>query len=43
MTIKYIQFVCEHRDALVEPDVEIEYDSYRSFNRGKRSAAASAK
>lgn len=43
MTIKYIQFVCEHRDALVEPDVEIEYDSYRSFNRGKRSAAASGK
>lgn len=43
MTIKYIQFVCEPRDAYVEPDVEIEYDSYRSFNRSKRSAAASGK
>ena len=43
MTIKYIQFVCEPRETYVEPDVEIEYDSYRSFNRSKRSAAASGK
>ena len=43
MTIKYLQFVCEPRDTYVEPEVEIAYDSYRSFNRSKRSAAASGK
>ena len=43
MTIKYIQFVCEPREEWIEPEVEIEYDSYRSFNRSKRSAAASGK
>ena len=31
------------RDELVEPEVEIEYDPYRSFNRSKRSALASGK
>jgi tRNA (guanine-N7-)-methyltransferase len=35
--IKYIKFVCEERDTLTEPDTEIEYDAYRSFNRSKRS------
>ena len=43
LTIKYIKFVCEERDELVEPEVEIEYDPYRSFNRSKRSALASGK
>ena len=43
MTIKYIQFVCEPREEWIEPEVEIEYDTYRSFNRSKRSAAASGK
>lgn len=42
-TIKYIKFVCEERETLVEPDEEIEYDAYRSFNRSKRSALASGK
>lgn len=37
ITIKYIRFICEERADLIEPDVEIEYDSYRSFNRSKRS------
>ena len=32
LNIKYIKFVDEKRDTLVEPDVEIEYDPYRSFN-----------
>lgn len=41
--IKYIKFICEERETLTEPDVEIEYDTYRSFNRSKRSAAASGK
>ena len=43
LTIKYIKFVCEERDELVEPEVEIEHDPYRSFNRSKRSALASGK
>ncbi|MDR2968060.1 MAG: tRNA (guanosine(46)-N7)-methyltransferase TrmB [Tannerellaceae bacterium] len=34
--IKYIKFVCEEREILIEPDVEIEYDPYRSFNRSRR-------
>ncbi len=43
LNIKYIKFVCEEREIMVEPDVEIEYDPYRSFNRSKRSALASGK
>lgn len=43
LNIKYIRFVCEEREKLVEPDVEIELDPYRSFNRSKRSALASGK
>ena len=43
LNIKYIRFVCEERAELSEPDVEIEYDAYRSFNRSKRSALASGK
>lgn len=37
INIKYTQFVCETRDTLIEPEVEIELDSYRSYNRSKRS------
>ena len=33
LNIKYVQFICEPREAFVEPDIEIEHDSYRSFNR----------
>jgi tRNA (guanine-N7-)-methyltransferase len=40
LTIKYIRFVCEPRETYIEPDVEIEQDSYRSFNRSKRSGKA---
>lgn len=43
LDIKYIQFVCEEREEWIEPDIEIEYDSYRSFNRSKRSALAAGK
>ncbi|MDR1161476.1 MAG: tRNA (guanosine(46)-N7)-methyltransferase TrmB [Tannerellaceae bacterium] len=43
MNIHYIRFVCEERDELIEPEVEIAYDAYRSFNRSKRSALASGK
>lgn len=41
--IKYISFKNEDREALIEPDIEIEYDSYRSFNRSKRSGKESNK
>lgn len=37
LNIKYIRFVCEPRDKLTEPDVEIEADPYRSYNRSRRS------
>ena len=31
--IKYIKYICPKKDEWIEPDVEIEYDEYRSFNR----------
>jgi len=34
---KYLRFICEPREQLIEPEIEIEYDSYRSYNRSKRS------
>lgn len=34
LTIKYIKFHLPHDVALSEPDIEIEFDTYRSFNRG---------
>jgi tRNA (guanine-N7-)-methyltransferase len=33
LKIKYIRFVCEHRDTLIEPETEIERDTYRSYKR----------
>lgn len=36
LTIKYVKFELSHKDSFVEPDVEIEYDSYRSYNRTRR-------
>lgn len=35
LSIKYIQFILEYRSALIEPDLEIEPDSYRSFGRNQ--------
>lgn len=37
LTIKYIKWTLEPRTNFVEPDEEIEYDSYRSFGRNQRS------
>lgn len=34
LPIKYIKFHLEAGRELVEPDIEIEYDTYRSFSRG---------
>ena len=35
MNIKYIRFICESRSNYIEPEIEIEPDNYRSFNRTK--------
>ncbi|MBP8777698.1 MAG: tRNA (guanosine(46)-N7)-methyltransferase TrmB [Bacteroidaceae bacterium] len=36
-TIKYLRFHLPKETVLVEPDIEIELDDYRSYNRSKRS------
>ncbi len=33
LSIKYIQFLLENKELFIEPDIEIEHDSYRSFGR----------
>lgn len=33
LTIKYIQFLLENKAEFIEPEIEIEHDSYRSFGR----------
>jgi tRNA (guanine-N7-)-methyltransferase len=33
MNIKYIRFICEARSSYIEPEIIIERDDYRSFNR----------
>jgi tRNA (guanine-N7-)-methyltransferase len=43
ITIKYISFRLPAEGTLVEPDVEIELDSYRSYNRSKRSGLQTSK
>lgn len=35
LTIKYVQFECNERSEWIEPEVEIEKDSYRSFGRNR--------
>ena len=34
--IKYIRFTVPQKLPLVEPDIEIEFDEYRSYNRGAK-------
>lgn len=41
--IKYLRFSLPHDGELKEPDVEIPFDEYRSYNRSKRSALDSGK
>ncbi|NDP20210.1 MAG: tRNA (guanosine(46)-N7)-methyltransferase TrmB [Paludibacter sp.] len=33
LSIKYIQFLLKNKEQFIEPDIEIEHDSYRSFGR----------
>lgn len=43
LTIKYMKFRLPHEGALEEPEVEIEPDTYRSYNRSRRSATQAGK
>ena len=43
LTIKYLKFQLPQQGELVEPDVEIELDDYRSYNRSKRSGLTTSK
>lgn len=43
LTIKYISFGLDGKDSFEEPNVEIELDEYRSYNRSKRSGLQTSK
>lgn len=43
INIKYISFRLSAEGEFIEPDVEIELDSYRSYNRSKRSSLQTSK
>lgn len=43
LKIKYIKMELPKKEALEEPEVEIELDSYRSYNRSKRSGLETSK
>ena len=43
LSIKYIKFLLPQLGELKEPEVEIELDSYRSYNRSKRSGLNTTK
>ncbi len=43
ITIKYIAFNLPFKEQYEEPDVEIELDEYRSYNRSKRSSLETSK
>lgn len=43
LSIKYLKFELPHEGELLEPEVEIELDDYRSYNRSKRSSLETSK
>ena len=43
LNIKYLKFRLPQAGELSEPDVEIELDDYRSYNRSKRSSLTTGK
>ena len=43
LDIKYIKFVCQDRATWIEPDVEIEKDSYRSYGRNNSQVLTKGK
>ena len=36
ITTKYLRFICEPREQMIEPEIDIEYDTYRSYNKSRR-------
>ncbi|MBF0964606.1 MAG: tRNA (guanosine(46)-N7)-methyltransferase TrmB, partial [Alloprevotella sp.] len=43
LNIKYLKFRLPQDGNLIEPEVEIELDDYRSYNRSKRSGLTTSK
>lgn len=43
LNIRYMRFRLPRTGELTEPDVEIELDEYRSYNRSKRSGSATGR
>ena len=43
LNIKYMKFLLPREGELIEPDIEIELDDYRSFKRTKRSGLTTSK
>ena len=43
LNIKYLKFRLPQEGSLVEPEIEIELDDYRSYNRSKRSGLITSK
>ena len=43
LNIKYLKFRLPQEGSLVEPEIEIELDDYRSYNRSKRSGLTTSK
>jgi tRNA (guanine-N7-)-methyltransferase len=43
LNIKYLKFHLPQGKSLVEPEIEIELDDYRSYNRSKRSGLQKSK
>lgn len=43
LNIKYMKFLLPHEGELVEPDIEIPLDDYRSYRRDKRSSLETSK
>ena len=37
LDIKYLKFQINNTENIIEPDIDIEHDSYRSFGRNQRS------
>ena len=43
LNIRYMKFLLPHEGELVEPDIEIPLDDYRSYHRNKRSSLETSK
>ena len=43
LNIRYMKFLLPHEGELLEPEIEIELDDYRSYHRSKRSSLTTSK